>query len=351
MIFVGDIAVPRGLCTAPPMTAYHFGKSAVIANLEGAILQERTEPQDTSLYNDRSVLSYLQRNNVRLVSLANNHILDIARSPGTTIRALRAQGILSCGAGDTLEEASQPVLLEDAEGDVVFLSFGWDIIGCQIASVKKAGVNPLTHDAVLAGIKEAQRIYPGKPIVLLMHWDYELEIYPQPMHRQIAFTAIDHGASAVVGCHSHCVQGIELHRGHPIVYGLGNWFFPEGQVFGRNVRFPDFALLQLAFEWSMSTGGMKCHWFSYKRMTGSVDYERSEVLHESTAIVRLTPFSGMEHCEYVKWFKEHRRKRILLPVYDDPCAYFWNKCLDTWVKGRQCLINLASVAHLKGGLR
>jgi hypothetical protein len=351
MIFVGDIAIPKGACGKPPLTKGYFGTSTVVANLEGAILHEGAGVRGTRLYNDQTVLAYLQRNNVRVVSLANNHIVDIDRSPHFTIRMLREHGILSCGAGDSLEEASRPVLLEDAEGDIVFLSFGWDIIGCRIASADKAGVNPLCLDAVLVGIEKAQKAFREKPIVLLMHWDYELELYPQPMHRQIAYLAIDHGASAVVGCHSHCVQGIELYKDSPIVYGLGNWFFPEGQVFGRNVRFPDFALRQLAFEWILSSGEMKCHWFSYNRRTGSVDYELSEALPESQNIAKLTPFAGMEHHEYVKWFKHHRRKKIFLPVYQDSHAYLGNNLRDVWVKARHLLVCLASATQLKGGLR
>lgn len=351
MIFVGDIAVPKEACGEPPLTERYFGASTVVANLEGAILHAGVKPRGTHLYNDQRVLAYLQRNRVRLVSLANNHIVDIDRSPRMTIQLLREHGVLSCGAGDSLEEASRPVLLEDAEGDVVFLSFGWDIIGCRIASLNRAGVNPLSWDTVLVGIENARKAFPGKPIVLLMHWDYELELYPQPMHRQIAYRAIDHGASAVVGCHSHCVQGIELYKNMPIVYGLGNWFFPEGQIFGRNVRFPDFALRQLAFEWIFPTQEMNCHWFSYNRRTGAVDYESSEVLRESVAIAELTPFAGMEHLEYVKWFKRHRRKKILLPVYQDSRSYVGNKLRDVWVKGRHLLVCFASATQLKGGLR
>lgn len=351
MIFVGDIAIPTAACGEPPLTERYFGASTLVANLEGAIRHEGVEPRGTHLYNDRSVLAYLQRNHVRLVSLANNHIVDIDRSPRVTIRMLREQGILSCGAGDSLEEASRPVLLQDAEGDVVFLSFGWDIIGCRVASANKAGVNPLSLDTVLASIDKAQKIFPEKPIILLMHWDYELELYPQPMHRQIACMAIDRGASAVIGCHSHCVQGIELYKSKPIVYGLGNWFFPEGQVFGRNVRFPDFALRQLAFEWVLSTQEMNCHWFSYNRRTGAVDYDLSEALRESADIARLTPFAGMEHREYVKWFKHHRRKKILLPVYQDSRSYVGNKLRDVWVKARHLLVCFASATQLKGGLR
>lgn len=351
MIFVGDIAFPRSICSSPFSAERYFGECSVIANLEGAILKVGSEPRGTELYNDYLVLTYLRKMNVRLVSLANNHILDSDSSPKATITALHEHDILSCGAGESLEDASRPVLLKDSEGDAVFLGFGWDMIGCRIASSNRPGVNPLRQDAVLDGIVKAKSVYPGKRIILLMHWNYELEIYPQPMHRQIAHMAIEYGASAVVGCHSHCVQGIEVYLGAPIVYGLGNWFFPEGQIFGRSVRFPDFALRQLAFDWGPRSGSMRCHWFSYNRQFRSVEYESSEVLQDSTDIKVLTPFATMNHSDYVKWFKKNRRKRILLPVYADTNHHLTNKLRNAWVRTRQALIGVAVAANMKKRLR
>ncbi|UVT21023.1 MAG: CapA family protein [Nitrospira sp.] len=351
MVFVGDIAVPREARASLPSTAGYFGTSSVIANLEGAILDRSVEPQGTSLYNDHAVIEYLRENNFRLLSLANNHIVDIDGSPRATIRVLREHGILTCGAGDSLDEASRPVLLEEREGAVAFIGFGWDTIGCRIASADRAGVNPFALDSVLDGIKKAKENFPGKPIVLLMHWNYELEIYPQPMHRQIAQMAVDRGVSAVVGCHSHCVQGIELYKGCPIVYGLGNWFLPEGMIFGRNLRFPDFALRQLAFEWIPSTQEMRCHWFSYNRGTRSLDFEQSEALQDSRSVAKLTPFVGMGHREYVQWFKLHRRKKLLLPIYKDCRSRRINRLKDLWVKGRHLLISAALAANWKAELR
>ncbi|BCA53557.1 hypothetical protein W02_06970 [Nitrospira sp. KM1] len=351
MFFLGDIAFPKGTPESISCTEKRFATSPVIANLEGAILPEDSSPQDDSLYNDRAVLSYLHKNNVRLVSLANNHITDIDCSPKRTVHALQEHGILSCGAGDSLEEASRPVLLKDPEGETVFLGFGWSPIGCRVASQRTPGVNPLSHDSVLDGVERAKQIFPGRRIVLLMHWNYELEIYPQPMHRQMAHEAIRHGASAVIGCHSHCVQGIEMHLGNPIVYGLGNWYVPEGFVFGRNLKFPDFALRQLAFEWVPSANRMNCHWYSYNRSIGSVEYEMSEALESSTRIRALTPFDSMTHGEYVRWFRKHRRKNILLPVYGDAGSHVTNRLKDAWVRGRHILMSIAAATNLKGGLR
>ena len=60
-------------------------------------------------------------------------------------------------------------------------------------------------------------------IIAFMHWNTELELYPQPLDRELSHALIDLGVFAVIGCHAHRVQGYEIYKGHPIVYGLGNF--------------------------------------------------------------------------------------------------------------------------------
>lgn len=38
---------------------------------------------------------------------------------------------------------------------------------------------------------------------------------------------IDLGAEAVIAMHTHCPQGYEFYNGKPIVYSMGNFFFPH----------------------------------------------------------------------------------------------------------------------------
>jgi poly-gamma-glutamate synthesis protein (capsule biosynthesis protein) len=197
----------------------------------------------------------------------------------------------------------------------------------------------------------AIRNNPTIPLVLLMHWNYELEIYPQPLHRELAYAAIDAGAAGVIGCHSHCVQGIEVYRGAPIVYGLGNWFLPEGRVFGRDLRFPDFAHRQLAFAWKPGEQDMLCHWFRYDRNTSALEFEFSESMVGSEILKEMTPFRGMSGEDYVSWFGDHRRKRLLLPVYKGIHATFTNRLKDVWVACRHRLLLFIQFFGLKGKLR
>ncbi|UZE25946.1 CapA family protein [Pseudomonas sp. B21-056] len=47
----------------------------------------------------------------------------------------------------------------------------------------------------------------------------------------IAREAIDHGADTVIGHGPHQLRGIEIYKGKPIYYSLGNFFFMENQQF------------------------------------------------------------------------------------------------------------------------
>ncbi len=262
MVFLGDIATPRELL--PQLSETPRFPAPVVAGLEGALLENADGWRRRNVsFNDAGVAAVLSRLNVQAVTLANNHILDIHPRPSATVKQLRRQGIAACGAGDNAEEAAAAAVLDDQGCEVRLLAFGWPVIGCPPARRAGPGVNPLRPRHVLASLRELRRARSASKIVLLMHWDYELELYPQPLHRQLAMAAIEEGADLVVGSHSHCVQGIEFNRGRPMVYGLGNWFVPHGVYYGGKLRYPQFAGEQLAFEWHPDSGDSMCHWFRY----------------------------------------------------------------------------------------
>jgi poly-gamma-glutamate synthesis protein (capsule biosynthesis protein) len=63
-------------------------------------------------------------------------------------------------------------------------------------------------------------------VVVSMHWGLpgnEIADY----QREIARAAVDAGADVVVGHGPHVVHGVEIHRGKPILYSLGNTVFDQ----------------------------------------------------------------------------------------------------------------------------
>ena len=342
MIFLGDIALPHevkfNVVSAIPI----FRKKITIGNLEGGIhdVTEVTQ-KEYKIFNSPEVIRLLKDLNVKVVSLANNHITDVSRNPGKTVAHLRKNSILACGAGDSIDTASEPVIISNSDKEILFLAFGWHVIGCVYANKRQGGVNPLYPSHIFKTLNYYRKHYPDAIIIILMHWGYELELYPLPMHRQLAFDLIDYGVDGVIGSHAHCVQGVEIYKNKPIVYGLGNWVFPHGEYWNYRLVYPDIVKRQLAFEWDVFSGEKICHWFIYEDEDGhTVKYYKSEYLEESEYIKRITSYTGLSHNEYVQWFKENRHKKKLLPVYGNYRMNTTNFILDLWMAVRSKLIEL-----------
>lgn len=342
MIFLGDIVYPEKI--QPLLVGgEEIFKQPAVANLEGGILPSepsslQLKKKSVPLYCTDNVIDFLHSLNVRLVSLANNHITDVSPSPEITIKLLNEAGIKSCGAGNNLQEAAGPVSLHEDGQEYMFLAFGWKAIQCIAATSSNPGVNPLCPKHLFANVKRVRINHPEARIIVLVHWNYNLEIYPQPAHRQLAFAAIDQGADAIIGHHSHCVQGIELYRGRPVVYGLGNWFLPQTEYFGKKVIFPEFANEQLALEWNgRPNGEIRLHWFDYNPRTHVISFRLSEYLEESERIQTLMPFAGMAHQEYISFFKHNMQKSKLLPVYAHYENELSNRIYDCFLILRQKL--------------
>ncbi len=64
-------------------------------------------------------------------------------------------------------------------------------------------------------------------MVLSLHWGgVERSTKPRPQDVEIAKAAIDSGVDIVMGHHPpHVLQGVEVYKGKPIFYSLGNFVF------------------------------------------------------------------------------------------------------------------------------
>jgi poly-gamma-glutamate capsule biosynthesis protein CapA/YwtB (metallophosphatase superfamily) len=65
-------------------------------------------------------------------------------------------------------------------------------------------------------------------VVVEFHWGVPYEREPLPEDREKARLAVDCGADAVVGHHAHVIQPMEVYRGCPIFYSVGNFTFGSG---------------------------------------------------------------------------------------------------------------------------
>lgn len=353
MIFVGDIAHPFAQAPAWGHTFWPWSTpQAMVANLEGALVFEndQADTAQQGLFNHFSIIDALLAANVRVVSLANNHIMDVPGALAATCAKLRERGVGCTGAGATLQDAATPAQVCEFGKQWVFLAVGWETVQCRPAGRETAGVQPLEPAQLLSSIERCRTEFPDAVLVVMPHWNYELELYPQPAHRQLAMAAIDAGADGVIGHHPHRVGGIEMYRGRPIAYSLGNWWMPQGVYFGGSLRFGDETLLQLALEWTPGSEPV-CHWFEYHREAHHLHHVGSEIFADSSRLRQLTPFAGMSHKEYLQWFPAHRVKRKALPIYRDYRHSVRNRVKDWYVGMRHEALMLLVSSGLRRMLK
>ena len=61
--------------------------------------------------------------------------------------------------------------------------------------------------------------------IAFVHWGTEYSFDLEQVQLDTGKEYLDAGADAVIGAHSHCLQGLEYYQGKPICYSLGNYWF------------------------------------------------------------------------------------------------------------------------------
>ena len=159
---------------------------------------------------------------IDIVSIANNHIMDYGKEGLIdTIKWLNKNNIKYTGAGFNLDEARTPAIFTHNDIEIVFLAYNDRPPRYFDAAEKLPGAAPLN----LKIIKEDIKKYKNKSSIVLvsLHWGVEQTLYPTKRQRAIAKQIIDAGANGIIGHHPHWPQGIQIYKGAPIVYSLGNF--------------------------------------------------------------------------------------------------------------------------------
>lgn len=185
---------------------------------------------------------------VDVVKLANNHIYDYGEAAFLdTLDVLDSAGIAHMGAGRNLNEALKPVYKEIDGKTVAFVaaSRAEKNIMTPEASADRPGILRCYDTARFKEvIKEARN--HADFVIAYVHWGTEYSFKLEGVQRSTGKEYIDAGADAVIGAHSHCLQGMEYYNGKPILYSLGNYWFNEKTL--------DTALVKLHFYGNGSGG-------------------------------------------------------------------------------------------------
>jgi poly-gamma-glutamate capsule biosynthesis protein CapA/YwtB (metallophosphatase superfamily) len=205
-----------------------------IINLETAITSEETPWPGKEIHYRMHPLNIgcLSVARISACALANNHVLDWGYSGlSETLRRLDTVGIAHSGAGNNVEEAAAPAIL-DRQGKprVLLFSFGSTTSGIPrewSAAPLRAGVNLLDNlsEATAARVADQMRHHqrPGDLLIASMHWGSNWG-HDIPS-KQIAFAhrLIEEGVAIVHAHSSHHVKAIEVFKSRLILYGCGDF--------------------------------------------------------------------------------------------------------------------------------
>ena len=170
-----------------------------------------------------------------------------------TIRVSQRYGVKVCGIGKNMELARAPAIVKRESVKVALLSrtsvFWPNIVP---ATETRAGAATVrAHTAYQPGRRSLEM--PGSPpeirtwpdeaelsrliedieaaresaecVILSMHWGISGSQEVLDYQRGIGRAAVDAGASLVFGHHPHVVAPVEVYKGVPIFYSLGNFAF------------------------------------------------------------------------------------------------------------------------------
>ncbi len=223
ILFVGDIMLDRGVeyLMRKNSVFYPFQKIAqflkgidiVFGNLEGPIVENPPHFPDASLRFAFSpdVLKGLSFAKFNLLSLANNHTLNMAQSGLAETRAfLKDAGINFLG---------DPILCGP--------DFGFEENGIQFLSINKTFPFNCSQDDIQKNVKAVRAQHADDFLIVILHWGEEYQIKHSSAQQGLAYCLIDAGADMVIGSHAHVVQDIELYKDKLIFYSLGNFIFDQ----------------------------------------------------------------------------------------------------------------------------
>ncbi len=225
--FGWPIPLTKRLGDAGAVRVITKGADLAFANHEGpAPLNARYHTEGTTFAFNQKLLPGLDRAGFDWVSLANNHIGDQGRNAiGQTISALNKLGIKAGGAGPNETAARKPSLMK--VGGVTVAVLGRDaILRGYWAGPGTAGSAGLVRAKIVADIKAAKKA--GADVVIVYpHWGIEYHATPTATQRSLGHAMIDAGADMIIGNHVHWAAAMEVYKGKPIWYGLGNFVFDQ----------------------------------------------------------------------------------------------------------------------------
>ena len=195
-----------------------------------------------------ALLDALKANGIKIVSFANNHVMDQGWAGFAETREhLRDQGLLFVGSGDTAVQVWQPVIAEANGIKVGWLGMTRWLNGNRNPEKdgephvnffpypnESGGAPGMDEAGMLEAVKQARA--KCDLLVVSIHWGTEYAPAPRPEDVEMAHKMLEAGATVIVGHHPHVLQPVESYRTQDgrdavIFYSLGNFLSNQSRTY------------------------------------------------------------------------------------------------------------------------
>jgi len=215
------------------------------------------------------------------MSLAQNHMMDFGEEAARdTVALCSSHAIPVTGVGENSAAALQPIRLERPDLSLSVFAVAcafprstsatetrWGVATVDVRETMPlrseelehpgAPVTPQTHCVAedLARVCNAVQaeVALGRHVLVYVHWGVPGVTEVLDYQRELAVALVDAGVDAVLGTHAHVLQGVEIIRGVPVLYGLSHIVF---DMDGILTRWPRHSALTMAASFRLGADGV-----------------------------------------------------------------------------------------------
>ena len=242
VVFTGDILLDRGVrrviehhgvghLFSDGVDSVFQSAQVVVGNLECPATKIHAPVFKRFIFRaEPEWLDNLRQHGITHLNLANNHAIDQGREGLIdTKNNIMAAGMVPIGAGENMQEASEPVLLASEPRKV------WLVPSLRLALenyaylTDKPCVSQEPMDSLLSRIYHLRQQDSTAVIIVSLHWGAEHKLEPVPRQKHDAHMLCLAGADVLVCHHTHTLQTIEDFRDHKIYYSIGNFIFDQNK--------------------------------------------------------------------------------------------------------------------------
>ena len=222
----------------------------IFTNFESTVIDESKgqSRNEGRFLSPPGALEALKALGFNLVSLSNNHSFDLkVAGIQNTLHEVGRLNLAHAGIGNTVDEAVAPGFLKTPNGTVALIGQASGLIAPGgSATATRPGVNELRVDANQPNPEDSQRILQSirdaakradlvvvyqhnhvfdKPFGTIMQEELPERLAPPDWLKKWTHAEVDAGADIIVMHGAPLLHGVEIYRGKPIFYDLGNFIF------------------------------------------------------------------------------------------------------------------------------